>query len=142
MHNFVDSLMYIYSAILCFGCWMSLVTKFQFYCGCQFYWPWKQEKTIDLPEVTDKMYQWVVSVKYTSVCAEIELTTLVATDIDCISTCICKRYVYINATTIYKCFTTTRTPLMYISRRIVYKIQIAHSSFSFSPWFVTKMETF
>ena len=53
---------------------------------------------------------------------------------------ICK--IYVNATTIYKRFTTTVTHLMYLSRLIVYKIQMVHSSYSSSLDLLQKWKHF
>ena len=80
-------------------CWLTpLSTIFQLYRGDKFYW-WRksedQEKTIDLSQVIDKLYDILL---YTSPWSRFELIIPVVIDTDCIGSCK-SNYQRITATT-------------------------------------------
>ena len=113
---------------------MPLSTIFQWYRGSQFYW-WRKpeypDKTTDLPQVTDKLYD-VMSYWVYPTWMGFELTTLVVIDTDCIGSCKSNLHM----------ITITKAPCLYLLavKRDLYIIKyilnviVKHVYFAFVCW--------
>ena len=113
---------------------MPLSTIFQWYRGSQFYW-WRKpeypDKTTDLQQVTDKLYDVMLYWVYPTWMG-FELTTLVVIDTDCIGSCKSNLHM----------ITITKAPCLYLLavKRDLYIIKyiinviVKHVYFAFVGW--------